>query len=125
VFVKSSFEDSTSFEWRTIMKKIAAFTAVSLVAVSLSACIGDSQGERALSGGAIGAGAGAVGGAVFGYDPLAGAVIGGAAGAVAGAASGDRDRDRNDGYRNRGYRDRDRDGIPDYDDRYPRNPYRD
>lgn len=101
------------------MNKIAAVTAVSLVALSLSACVGDSQGERALTGGAIGAGAGALGGAALGYDPLTGAIIGGAAGAAVGATSGDRDRDR------RAYRDRDGDGVPDYDDRAPRNPYRD
>jgi osmotically inducible lipoprotein OsmB len=98
------------------MKKLAA---VSLVALSLSACIGDTQGERALTGGAIGAGAGALGGAALGYDPLTGAIIGGAAGAAAGALSGDRDRDR------RAYRDRDGDGVADYYDRAPRNPYRD
>ncbi len=101
------------------MKKIAALSAVSLLAFSLSACVGDTQGERALTGGAIGAGAGALGGAALGYDPLTGAIIGGAAGAAIGATSGDRDNDR------RRYRDRDRDGVPDWDDRTPRNPYRD
>ena len=100
------------------MKKFAAISAASLVVLSLSACIGDTRGERALTGGAIGAGAGALGGAMLGYDPLTGAVIGGAAGAAAGALSGDRDRDR------RQFRDYDRDGIPDWDDRYPRNRYR-
>lgn len=102
------------------MKKIAAFSAVSLLALSLSACVGDTQGQRALTGGAIGAGAGALGGAALGYDPLTGAIIGGAAGAAIGATSNnDRDRDRG-----RGYRDSDRDGVPDWDDRYPRNPRR-
>lgn len=100
------------------MKKFVAVSTASLVVLSLSACVGDTQGERALTGGAIGAGAGALGGAALGYDPLTGAVIGGAAGAAAGALSGDRDRDRR-------YRDRDRDGVPDWDDRFPRNPYRD
>jgi osmotically inducible lipoprotein OsmB len=99
------------------MKKFAAISAVSLLAISMSACVGDTQGERALTGGAIGAGAGALGGAALGYDPLAGAVIGGAAGAAIGATSGDRDRS----YR----RDRDGDGVPDAYDRAPRNPYRD
>jgi hypothetical protein len=101
------------------MKKIAAVTAASLVALSLSACVGDTQGERALTGGAIGAGAGALGGAALGYDPLTGAIIGGVAGAAIGATSGDRDRDR------RAYRDRDGDGVADNYDRAPRNPYRD
>ncbi|MGE3333922.1 MAG: YMGG-like glycine zipper-containing protein [Rhodospirillaceae bacterium] len=100
------------------MKRFAAVSAVALIALSVTAC-GETRGERALTGGAIGAGAGALGGAALGFDPLTGAVIGGAAGAVAGAASGDRDRDR------RAYRDSDGDGIPNYDDRYPRNPYRD
>lgn len=100
------------------MKKIAALSAVSLVALSLSACVGDTQGQRALTGGAIGAGAGALGGAALGFDPLTGAIIGGAAGAVVGATSeGSRDR--------REYRDRDGDGVSDYNDRAPRNPYRD
>jgi hypothetical protein len=55
--------------------------ALSLAA--LSAC-GETKTDRALSGGAIGAGAGLVGGALLG-DPVTGAVIGGAAGAGAGA----------------------------------------
>jgi hypothetical protein len=50
----------------------------------LAAC-GTSKTERALSGGAIGAGAGAVGGALTGGSPWTGAVIGGAAGAATGA----------------------------------------
>jgi osmotically inducible lipoprotein OsmB len=50
----------------------------------LSAC-GTSKTDRALSGGAIGAGAGAVGGALTGGSPWTGAVIGGAAGAATGA----------------------------------------
>jgi len=57
---------------------------------ALPAC-GHDPGERALSGGAIGAGAGAVGGALLGANPLAGAVIGGAAGAVTGAVTKPRD----------------------------------
>ena len=95
------------------MKKIAAISAVSLVALSLSACVGDTQGERAVTGAAIGAGAGA---------------LGGAAGAAIGATSGDRDRDydrRDDRRDRRAYRDRDGDGVSDYYDRAPRNPYRD
>ncbi len=101
------------------MTKLAALSAASLVVISLSACVGDTRGERALTGGAIGAGAGALGGAMLGYDPLTGAVIGGAAGAAAGALSGDRDRDDR-----RRFRDYDRDGVPDWDDRHPRNRYR-
>lgn len=57
--------------------------AVVAVAFSLAAC-GQSTEDRALSGGAIGAGVGGVAGALTGA-PLTGAVLGGAAGAGAGA----------------------------------------
>ncbi len=52
-------------------------------ALALAGC-GTSTGDRALSGGAIGAGAGAVGGALLG-SPATGALVGGAAGAAGGA----------------------------------------
>ena len=63
-------------------------TTVSLLAVLtlLSAC-GNDPGERALTGGGIGAGGGAVGAALLGADPLLGAVIGGAGGALIGAGT--------------------------------------
>jgi osmotically inducible lipoprotein OsmB len=52
---------------------------------SLAACSGMSQrDQRTLSGGAIGAGVGAVGGALVGGSPLVGAAIGGAGGAIIG-----------------------------------------
>lgn len=51
---------------------------------SLAAC-GYTPGERALSGGAIGAGGGALVGAATGGNPLTGAVIGGVGGAAVGA----------------------------------------
>lgn len=51
--------------------------------ISLTAC-GTSNSDRALSGGAIGAGVGAVGTSVVGGNPLTGAVIGGAVGAATG-----------------------------------------
>ena len=54
-----------------------------LALLTLGAC-GSTTGDRAASGGAIGAGAGALGGLVFG-SPLTGALIGGAVGAGAGA----------------------------------------
>lgn len=66
------------------MKRINLPTLLAVAAVSLGAC-GYSQGDRAISGAAIGAGAGAVGGAVLGGDPVAGALIGGAGGAAVGA----------------------------------------
>jgi len=57
--------------------------AVLLVGLLLTGC-GASQQDRALSGGAIGAGAGGLVGAAVGH-PLAGAVLGGAGGAATGA----------------------------------------
>ncbi len=57
-----------------------------ILIVSLAAC-GNSPGERALTGGGIGAGVGAVGGALIGGDPLTGALIGGGVGAVTGAVT--------------------------------------
>ena len=54
--------------------------------LTVSAC-GNSSGQRALSGGAIGAGAGTLGAVLLNANPVAGAVIGGAAGAVTGAAT--------------------------------------
>jgi osmotically inducible lipoprotein OsmB len=59
--------------------------AAGALALSLSACSGmDSTEQRTLSGGAIGAGAGAAIGAITGGSLLGGALIGGAAGAGAG-----------------------------------------
>jgi hypothetical protein len=56
-----------------------------VLALSLSACSGMSSTEqRTLSGGAIGAGAGAALGAITGGSLVGGALIGGAAGAVGG-----------------------------------------
>ncbi len=62
------------------------FIAPALLAISLAGC-GYSQGHRALTGGAIGAGGGAIIGAVTGIGPGAGALIGGGAGALTGAAT--------------------------------------
>jgi osmotically inducible lipoprotein OsmB len=64
-------------------KKIMA----AVVALALLAACGNTPGQRALSGGAIGAGAGAVGGALVGGDPVTGALIGGGVGAVTGAVT--------------------------------------
>lgn len=66
------------------MTKITVIALGLFVAGSLAAC-GSSPGERALSGGGIGAGTGALGAAVLGANPVAGALVGGAAGAAAGA----------------------------------------
>lgn len=59
-------------------------TCIALV-LGLAAC-GTSKGDRALTGGAIGAAGGAALGAVLpGMGPATGAIIGGAAGAATGA----------------------------------------
>lgn len=63
-----------------------------LVMTSLAAC-GSTTSDRALSGAAIGAGAGAAGSAITGGNPVGGALIGGAAGAAAGAVTKKKDVD--------------------------------
>lgn len=55
-----------------------------ILGLFLASC-GNTTGERALSGGGIGAGVGAAGAAVTGGSPVTGAIIGGAAGAATGA----------------------------------------
>jgi osmotically inducible lipoprotein OsmB len=65
------------------MRKYVVLTVILLTA---TAC-GDTWGQRAVTGGAIGAGSGAVLGAATGMGPLTGAVIGGAVGAGVGAAT--------------------------------------
>jgi hypothetical protein len=65
------------------MTRLVACAGV--LALGLSACSGmDSTEQRTLSGGAIGAGAGAALGAITGGSMLGGALIGGAAGAAGG-----------------------------------------
>jgi len=56
------------------------------VSATLAAC-GTSPGERALSGGAIGAGVGLGAAAILGGPLIAGAAVGGAVGAVTGAVT--------------------------------------
>jgi osmotically inducible lipoprotein OsmB len=72
-----------------VMQKIRIFAPIALIGL-LAAC-GETTSDRALSGGALGAGAGAVGGALTGGSPLKGAVIGGAAGAAGGALTDEDD----------------------------------
>ncbi len=60
------------------------------LALGLAGC-GYNRGDRAVSGGLIGAGGGAAIGALTGGSPLAGAAIGGAAGALGGALTSGRD----------------------------------
>lgn len=57
-----------------------------LLLLGLVGC-GNRPGERALTGGAIGAGGGALLGAAVGGSPLTGAVLGGLGGAVIGAVT--------------------------------------
>jgi uncharacterized membrane protein len=65
------------------MKRTVIAIVLTLSALSLAAC-GSSTTDRALSGGAIGAGGGAAAGLLFG-SPVTGALIGGALGAGTGA----------------------------------------
>jgi hypothetical protein len=65
------------------MRNLVLLAAILL---TVTAC-GETWGQRAVTGGGIGAGSGAVIGALTGMGPLTGAVIGGAVGAGAGAAT--------------------------------------
>ena len=60
------------------------------LALSLAGC-GYNRGDRAVSGGLIGAGGGAAIAAVTGGNPLVGAAIGGGAGALGGALTSGND----------------------------------
>ncbi|MBR0653589.1 YMGG-like glycine zipper-containing protein [Plastoroseomonas arctica] len=63
-----------------------ALAAVASLTLALPACSGLNRTEqRAVTGGAIGAGGGALVGAATGGSPLTGALIGGAGGAAVGA----------------------------------------
>jgi osmotically inducible lipoprotein OsmB len=77
-----------NFSMNLSKQKIAALMLLML----LGAC-GSTTGDRALSGGAIGAGVGAVGGAIVGGSPGTGALIGGAVGAATGGLTKQKDLD--------------------------------
>lgn len=66
------------------MKTFVVAATLLATALTLSAC-GETKSDRALSGAAIGAGGGAVIGALTVGAPVQGAAIGGALGAAAGA----------------------------------------
>jgi osmotically inducible lipoprotein OsmB len=68
-----------------LMSRISSLAICAALALATAAC-GDTPGQRALTGGAIGAGGGALVGAAAG-NPLAGAVVGGLGGAAVGAAT--------------------------------------
>lgn len=64
---------------------VSKFSIILVLLTMLFGCAGmSSTQQRTLSGGAMGAGAGAAIGAVSGGSPVTGAVIGGAAGAAGG-----------------------------------------
>lgn len=74
------------------MKVSTNITVLAAALTLLTAC-GNNAGDRALSGGALGAGVGAVGGAVLGGNPVTGAVVGGALGAATGGLTKEKDVD--------------------------------
>ncbi len=59
-------------------------TLLLISALSLLTACGEKDTDRIMSGAAIGAGVGAVGGTLISGDPVSGAVVGGAVGAAAG-----------------------------------------
>src|SRR5262245_63368967 len=87
------------------MRKLGLMSAAVAMTLALASC-GYSRGDRALSGGALGAAGGAGIAAITDGDPLTGAVIGGLGGAAIGALTSPRDvnlgrpawRDRGPGY---------------------------
>jgi hypothetical protein len=62
------------------------YIALAAILLTATAC-GETWGQRAVTGGAIGAGSGAVIGGATGVGVLPGAVVGGAIGAGVGAAT--------------------------------------
>jgi hypothetical protein len=72
------------------MRRLITPVVLATLALGLAGC-GYNRGDRALSGGALGAGAGAAIGAVTGGSALTGALIGGGAGALGGALTSGRD----------------------------------
>jgi hypothetical protein len=72
------------FKRASNMNRVIAIIAAAGLVITVAGC-GYTPGQRALSGGLIGAGGGAGLAAVTGGSPLAGALIGGGAGALTGA----------------------------------------
>jgi osmotically inducible lipoprotein OsmB len=85
---------------------LRSLSVVTVLGLMLAGC-GSSTTDRALSGGAIGAGAGAGTAAVTGGNPITGGLLGGAAGAAVGGLTDEKDLDLGDPIWNRN---RDRDG---------------
>jgi osmotically inducible lipoprotein OsmB len=71
--------------WELLMSRISYLAVCAALALATAAC-GETPGERALTGGAIGAGGGALVGAATG-NVAAGAIVGGLGGAAIGAAT--------------------------------------
>jgi hypothetical protein len=88
-----------------MMRLLLTWAAVALL---LAGC-GSSTTDRALSGGGIGAAAGAGTAAVTGGNPLTGGLLGGAAGAAAGALTDEDDVNLGDPIWNRDHDDDDDD----------------
>jgi osmotically inducible lipoprotein OsmB len=74
----------------TMWRAIATCLVLAPVGLSLAGC-GYSPGDRALSGGLIGAGGGAAIAGITGGNPLVGAAIGGGVGALGGALTSGHD----------------------------------
>ncbi len=70
------------------MLRLKSLAIIGVLALATAAC-GERPVDRALTGGAIGAGGGALVGAAAG-NPVAGAVVGGLGGAAIGAATAPR-----------------------------------
>jgi osmotically inducible lipoprotein OsmB len=88
-----------------MLRSLSVLTAIGLV---LGAC-GSSTTDRALSGGGIGAAAGAGTAAVTGGSPVTGGLLGGAAGAAVGGLTDEDDLDLGDPIWNRDNDDDDND----------------
>jgi len=71
------------------MRKVAIATLMGAMALTIAAC-GETPGVRALTGGLLGAGAGAAIGGATGGNVGTGALIGGGVGAVGGAVTAPR-----------------------------------
>jgi osmotically inducible lipoprotein OsmB len=80
-----------------MLRSLSTLTVVGLI---LAAC-GSSTSDRAISGGGIGAAAGAGTAAVTGGSPITGGLLGGAAGAATGALTDEDDINLGDPFWNR------------------------
>src|SRR5437879_2216200 len=83
---RGSFVLSRATTGEPVMSSIAKYATLAVLLLGVTAC-GDTWGQRAVTGGGIGAGSVALLGAATGFNPLLGALVGGAGGAAIGAAS--------------------------------------